>query len=130
MTVYYKIFPQVLYRLKEKEFLDQQLKDPSSASRELTPVPVHGVQPLLTLKNSMVQANQTSTSSAINTTNSNSPSAPSSSIHQTHSSVTSEPQCPPAHTVTELKPCWSSTHSPFKMKPVAGLQERYELHIL
>ncbi|XP_057182734.1 receptor-type tyrosine-protein phosphatase R isoform X2 [Triplophysa rosa] len=115
---------EVLYRLKEKEFLDQQLKDPSSASRELTPVPVRAAQPPLTLKNSMVQANQTFTNSATNTTNSNSLSVPTSNIHQTHSSVTSELQCPPAQTVTELKPRWSSKHSPFRMKPVAGLQER------
>ncbi|XP_056605082.1 tyrosine-protein phosphatase non-receptor type 7 [Triplophysa dalaica] len=114
----------LLYRPKEKEFLDQQVKDPSSANRELTPVPVHAAQPPLILKNSMVQANQTSTTSATYTTKSNSRSAPSNNIHQTHSSLTSEPQCPPAHTVTELKPCWSSTHSPFRMKPVAGLQER------
>ncbi|XP_055045988.2 tyrosine-protein phosphatase non-receptor type 7 [Misgurnus anguillicaudatus] len=113
----------VLYRLKEKKFLDQQLKDPSPAIRDLTPVPVQGAQPSLTLKNSMVQANQTSTTSA---TNINSTSVPSCNIniHQTQSSVTSEPQCSTSHTVTELKPCWSSTHSPFKMKPVAGLQER------
>ncbi len=109
-------FPQVIYRIKEKEFLDHQLKDPSPPSRDvqLAPIPVHGAQPPLTLKNSMVQANQTSKPSAIHSTSSTSAPSCNISIHQTHSSVTT----------SELKPTVSSTHSPFRMKPVAGLQER------
>uniref|UniRef100_A0A8C1YBN3 protein-tyrosine-phosphatase n=1 Tax=Cyprinus carpio TaxID=7962 RepID=A0A8C1YBN3_CYPCA len=101
LTIFLIIFTclMVLYRLKEKQFLDHQLKDPSPSSRDvqLAPIPVHGAQPPLTLKNSMVQANQTSKP---------------------------KPQCPPSHSVAELKPTVSSTHSPFRMKPVAGLQER------
>ncbi|XP_043093187.1 tyrosine-protein phosphatase non-receptor type 7 isoform X2 [Puntigrus tetrazona] len=117
----------VLYRIKEKEFLDHQLKDPSQPIRDvqLAPIPVHGAQPPLTLKNSMVQANQTSKPSAAHSTSSTSAPSCNINIHQTHSIVTtSEPQCPPGHSVAELKPTVSSTHSPFRMKPVAGLQER------
>uniref|UniRef100_A0A671PDS7 protein-tyrosine-phosphatase n=2 Tax=Sinocyclocheilus anshuiensis TaxID=1608454 RepID=A0A671PDS7_9TELE len=73
----------------------------------------------------MVQANQTSKPSATHSTSSTSAPSCNISIHQTHSSMTtSEPQCPPSHPVAELKPTVSSTHSPFRMKPVAGLQER------
>ncbi|XP_018930302.1 tyrosine-protein phosphatase non-receptor type 5-like [Cyprinus carpio] len=129
LTIFLIIFTclMVLYRLKEKQFLDHQLKDPSPSSRDvqLAPIPVHGAQPPLTLKNSMVQANQTSKPSATHSTSSTSAPSCNISIHQTHSSVTtSEPQCPPSHSVAELKPTVSSTHSPFRMKPVAGLQER------
>ncbi|KAK7130318.1 hypothetical protein R3I93_019827 [Phoxinus phoxinus] len=129
LTIFIIIFSclMVLYRIKEKEFLDQQLKDPSPSTRDvqLAPIPVHGAQPPLTLKNSMVQANQTSKPSATHFTSSTSPPSCNININQTLSSVTtSEPQCPPSHSVAELKPSVSSTHSPFRMKPVGGLQER------
>ncbi|XP_051544672.1 receptor-type tyrosine-protein phosphatase R-like isoform X1 [Myxocyprinus asiaticus] len=119
----------VLYRQKEKELLDQQLKDPSQPIRDvqLAPIPVHGAQHPPTLKNSMVQANQTSkTSCATSSAKTISRSTLSCNINILHtdSSESSELHCPTGHSVPELKPTVSSTHSPFRMKPVAGLQER------
>lgn len=129
LTIFLIIFSclMVLYRLKEKEVLDQQLKDPSPPSRDvhLAPVPVHGAQPPLTLKNSMVQASRTSKPSATYFPSSTNAPSCNISIHQTPSSgTTSEPQCPSGPPAAELKPSVSCTHSPFRMKPVAGLQER------
>ncbi|XP_067248509.1 tyrosine-protein phosphatase non-receptor type 5 [Chanodichthys erythropterus] len=128
LTIFILIFSclMVLYRIKEKEFLDQQLKEPSPPTRDvqLAPIPVHGAQPPLTLKNSMVQANQTSKPSATHSSSSTSTPSCNINIHQTSSVTTSEPHCPPSHSVAELKPSVSSTHSPFRMKSVGGLQER------
>ncbi|XP_051976327.1 receptor-type tyrosine-protein phosphatase R-like isoform X2 [Xyrauchen texanus] len=131
LTIFITIFTclMVLYRLKENELLDQQLKDPSSPLRDLqlSQIHVHGAQPPLTLKNSMVQADQTSkTSCATNSTNTINTSTPScnDNIPHTDSSVSSELQCPTGHSVAELKTSVSSAHSPFRMKSIAGLQER------
>uniref|UniRef100_A0A8B9HL34 protein-tyrosine-phosphatase n=1 Tax=Astyanax mexicanus TaxID=7994 RepID=A0A8B9HL34_ASTMX len=119
----------VLYRLKEKvEFSDSQLKGPSVLSRDihLAPVAVHEAQPPLSQTSSMVQATPTLkpacttiTSGAPTTTLSHNPS-----ILHTHATTTvSVPHSAPYPVVPDIKPCLSSSPSPFKMKP-AGLQER------
>ncbi|XP_017350319.1 receptor-type tyrosine-protein phosphatase R [Ictalurus punctatus] len=120
----------VLYRLKEKvEYSDGQLKGLGA------PVSVHATQPPLTLTSSMVQASPTpkpACTTATSTTTSNSNNTTTTQINHstthTHTTVpTSEFQCPPCTPcppVAEFKPCLSSSPSPFKMKPAAGLQER------
>ncbi|XP_026863305.2 receptor-type tyrosine-protein phosphatase R isoform X2 [Electrophorus electricus] len=141
----------VLYRLKEKgEYSDRHLKDPGPAVREvhLTPVAPHGSQPVL-IYSSMVQASLcpqpacspastavTACSPASNADTtviacspSNSPAVPSRDATKppTHTGCSSEPQGPsgpPGPLAPEIRPCFSSSLSPFKMKPAAGLQER------
>ncbi|XP_007237419.3 receptor-type tyrosine-protein phosphatase R isoform X1 [Astyanax mexicanus] len=119
----------VLYRLKEKvEYSDSQLKGPSVLSQDihLAPVAVHEAQPPLSQTSSMVQATPTLkpacttiTSGAPTTTLSHNPS-----ILHTHATTTvSVPHSAPYPVVPDIKPCLSSSPSPFKMKP-AGLQER------
>ncbi|XP_026779032.3 receptor-type tyrosine-protein phosphatase R isoform X2 [Pangasianodon hypophthalmus] len=124
----------VLYRLKEKvEYSDGQLKGLGA------PVSVHATQPPLTLTSSMVQASpapkpacttatSTTPSNTTNTTNTTTTTQINYSTPHTHTSAsTSEsqcPPCPPCPPVSEFKPCLSSSPSPFKMKPAAGLQER------
>ncbi|KAI4878057.1 hypothetical protein NFI96_011664 [Prochilodus magdalenae] len=122
----------VLYRLKEKvEYSDQQLKGPSVPGLDvhLAPVAVHGAQPPLSLTSSMVQAAPapkpactTVTQATPATTPSHNPTTP-----LTHSNTAvSVPKSynPPCATVSDTKPCLSSSPSPFKMKAAAGLQER------
>ncbi|KAL6459732.1 hypothetical protein MHYP_G00314910 [Metynnis hypsauchen] len=122
----------VLYRLKEKvEYSDRQLKGPSVPGQDvhLAPIAVHGAQPPLSLTSSMVQAAPapkpactTVTPATPDTTPSHNPSTPAT-LTNTIVSVP-QPHSPPCPAVTDIKPCLSSSPSPFKMKPAAGLQER------
>ncbi|XP_060745513.1 receptor-type tyrosine-protein phosphatase R isoform X2 [Tachysurus vachellii] len=116
----------VLYRLKEKaEYSNGQLKGLG--------VPVSATQPPLTLTSSMVQAGPipkpacTTATSTRPSFNTNTTQINHSSSHTHNSACSAEsqcPPCPPCPTVAEFKPCLSSSPSPFKMKPAAGLQER------
>ncbi|KAL7827728.1 hypothetical protein AOLI_G00308800 [Acnodon oligacanthus] len=122
----------VLYRLKEKvEYSDRQLKGPSVPGQDvhLAPIAVHGAQPPLSLTSSMVQAAPapkpactTVTPATPDTTPSHNPSTPATLTNTTVS--VPQPHSPPYPAVTDIKPCLSSSPSPFKMKPAAGLQER------
>ncbi|TRZ03679.1 hypothetical protein DNTS_033760 [Danionella cerebrum] len=111
----------VLYRLKEKHPSEPQLKEPSPPivhDVHLAPVIVPGVQPPLLVKNSMVQASQPP---SVSRPASSSPEPQPwcvISLQQTpdSGSTPAEPQARASSV--------SSTHSPFRMKPVAGLQER------
>ncbi|XP_048124258.1 receptor-type tyrosine-protein phosphatase R isoform X2 [Alosa alosa] len=134
----------VLYRLKEKvEYSDRQFKEPPPPNVHLAPVPVHSAPPRplqprppahLTSGSSMVQAEAVpkpiSTGPASCPSNqiiSNVGPAPAASTPVGKSAVSShahEPICPPCVPTTEVKPCLSSSPSPFRMKPAAGLQER------
>ncbi|KAL2102850.1 hypothetical protein ACEWY4_002018 [Coilia grayii] len=142
----------VLYRLKEKvEYSDRQTKEPPPPSVRdvrLTPIPVHPAPPLLPppppppplqppppvhLSSSMVQAGAVpkpiSTapfarplcSPALHTGSAPISVPVASSVVSCHAH---EPAVAPYAPPTEVKPCLSSSPSPFRMKPAAGLQER------
>ncbi|KAK1790290.1 hypothetical protein P4O66_014191 [Electrophorus voltai] len=140
----------VLSGAEKGEYSDRHLKDPGPVVREvhLTPVAPHGSQPVL-IYSSMVQASLcpqpacspastavTACSPASNADTtviacspSNSPAVPSRDATKppTHTGCSSEPQGPsgpPGPLAPEIRPCFSSSLSPFKMKPAAGLQER------
>ncbi|XP_036432931.1 receptor-type tyrosine-protein phosphatase R isoform X2 [Colossoma macropomum] len=122
----------VLYRLKEKvEYSDRQLKGPSVPGRDvhLAPIAVYGAQPPLSLTSSMVQAAPAPKPACTTVTLATPDTTPShnSSNPATHTNTTvsvPQPHSPPCPAVTDVKPCLSSSPSPFKMKPAAGLQER------
>lgn len=125
----------VLYRLKEKvEYSDRQSKEPSREVH-LSPIPVHPapppliktpLAPLAHLSTSMVQAE--AILSPVNI------AVPTTQPLNSHIAVNAgsgpvschapEATCPPCAPPTEIKPCLSSSPSPFRMKPAAGLQER------
>ncbi|XP_076861602.1 receptor-type tyrosine-protein phosphatase R isoform X2 [Brachyhypopomus gauderio] len=116
----------------------------------LTSVATHGSQPPVILS-SMVQASLVPQQSACNATSTSTSTCVLSSSHtvlhrdtinpHTHTrapvlTCNSEhqsahglhshpgPHGPPGPPTTEIRPCFSSSPSPFKMKPAAGLQER------
>ncbi|XP_042566040.1 receptor-type tyrosine-protein phosphatase R isoform X1 [Clupea harengus] len=136
------------------EYSDRQLKQPPPPSRDvhLAPIPVHPAPlpplqpPPFHLGSSMVQARAVpkplSTAPFVSTTpfvstapfahpfshpTASAGSAPTSTFAAsvaTSCAHAPEPICPPCIPPTEIKPCLSSSHSPFRMKPAAGLQER------
>ncbi|XP_041114158.1 receptor-type tyrosine-protein phosphatase R-like isoform X1 [Polyodon spathula] len=88
----------VLYRLKEKtEFPDQQYKE-QSREIHLAPIPLPTKKPEVQIFNSMVQPEPVPRAESIGAS-------------------------PQSQSAPEMKPCLSSSPSPFRMKS-AGLQER------
>ncbi|XP_030634434.1 receptor-type tyrosine-protein phosphatase R [Chanos chanos] len=121
----------VLYRLKEKvDYSERQLKEPPpSRDVHLAPVPVHGTQPSLKFTSSMVQAEPAPKPASASTITPAVPPAidpilPTTSSTTSFSTIGSEPQAPSCPSNAEIRPCLSSSPSPFRMKAAAGLQER------
>ncbi|KAL0967235.1 hypothetical protein UPYG_G00249560 [Umbra pygmaea] len=122
----------VLYRLKEKaECSDRQIKEQAAfPCRDIHLRPVPAAIPVLIVgakpqvpPSSMVKAEPAPIFTPIPTprTCRPPPTAPIPIPPKTNPSSCSPPQLPPA---CELKPCLSTSPSPFRMKPAAGLQER------